>query len=93
MRLPEGHAGRFVERVGGRSARRTRLTPTGPESPSTTAPGQWQMSRPYPSVGNGQPGVTLSIAFEIEESLVVLCTDVDWEPSGEQRLARRKIVT
>ncbi|KZE35251.1 EAL domain-containing protein [Crenobacter luteus] len=43
------------------------------------APGQWQMSRPYPSVGTGRLCVTLSLAFETDERQYVFCCDLDWE--------------
>jgi len=41
-------------------------------------PGRVQVTRPYLSINEAQPCVTLSIALRIGDSLRVLCGDIDW---------------
>ncbi|CAG9218635.1 hypothetical protein BVI434_3550006 [Burkholderia vietnamiensis] len=37
-----------------------------------------QLTRPYLSISEAQPCVTLSVAVRIGDALHVLCGDIDW---------------
>ena len=51
------------------------------------SPGKVQISRPYLSIRDARTCVTMSIAFESEDGLRVLCTDLDYEQA--EPLSRR----
>lgn len=42
------------------------------------APGRVQATRPYLSINEALPCVTLSIAVRVHDALCVLCGDIDW---------------
>ncbi|MBN3736937.1 EAL domain-containing protein, partial [Burkholderia sp. Tr-20390] len=41
-------------------------------------PGRVQVTRPYLSINEAQPCVTLSVAVRIGDAQRVLCGDIDW---------------
>ncbi|EDK86938.1 conserved domain protein [Burkholderia mallei 2002721280] len=41
-------------------------------------PGRVQATRPYLSINEALPCVTLSIAVRVNDALCVLCGDIDW---------------
>ncbi|NIF45781.1 EAL domain-containing protein, partial [Burkholderia sp. Tr-862] len=41
-------------------------------------PGRVQVTRPYLSINEAQPCVTLSVAVRIGDAQHVLCGDIDW---------------
>ncbi|MGN6648446.1 EAL domain-containing protein [Trinickia sp.] len=47
------------------------------------APDRIHATKPYLSINEALPCVTLSMAVRIDERLCVLCGDIDWQPDGD----------